>query len=323
MNKRKVIIDTLVIIIAFVLFIVWFQKRNDNIAVTLPLSNYEIYLITMDQEDRFWYFMNQGAADMASMLGVNYIWDAPITRDVEEQIRVFDNAVNSGANAILLAASDPVRISGAVENAKAAGVRIIYVDAPANIEAETTFATENYNAGRIAGNAMISELVENGIQSGSIGIIGVTAENITTLNREKGFRDVISEDGRYELLHTLYAGGIPDIAKEAANIYMNDRLDLVGIFGTNEGSTIGLGNAIMERRSNIIGIGFDITNEIQEMIRRDILKAVLVQNPYTMGYLGMAQAVAALQGYDTGPPFIDTGVTLITRFNLQRSPLLR
>ncbi len=43
------------------------------------------------------------------------------------------------------------------------------------------------------------------------------------------------------------------------------------------------------------------------------LKAAMAQNPYTMGYLGMAQAIAALKGFSTGPATIDTGVSVLTK----------
>jgi len=44
----------------------------------------------------------------------------------------------------------------------------------------------------------------------------------------------------------------------------------------------------------------------------------LVQNPFTMGYLGMAEAVAALRGFDTGPQLINTGVTVVNIYTPSR-----
>lgn len=276
--------------------------------------NYKIYLITMDKSDQFWKFMDNGAREMASMLGVTYEWDAPVTRDVNKQIQIFNNAVVAGADAIMLAASDPLKISEAVEEAKAKGVKIIYVDAPAFEEAVITLATDNYTAGKIAGENMFYELEEIGVTYGSIGIIGVTPENRTTVNREMGFRDYFKLFVRYQILETIYTNGDPELAKQATEKYIRDNPNLVGVFSTNEGSTLGMGYALREYDKNIIGIGFDITEIIQEMIRDNTIKATLVQNPFTMGYLGMAQAVAALRGFDTGPKFINTGVTVVNKY---------
>jgi ribose transport system substrate-binding protein len=281
-------------------------------------ENYKIYLITMDKSDQFWKVMDNGAREMASMLGVTYEWDAPLTRDVNKQIQIFNNAVVAGADAIMLAASDPLKISRAVEEAKAKGVKIIYVDAPAFEEAVITLATDNYTAGKIAGENMFYELEEIGVTYGSIGIIGVTPENRTTVNREMGFRDYFKLFVRYQILETIYTNGDPELAKQATEKYIKDNPNLVGVFSTNEGSTLGMGYALRENDKNIIGIGFDITEIIQEMIRDNTIKATLVQNPFTMGYLGMAQAVAALRGFDTGPQFINTGVTVVNIYTQSR-----
>lgn len=281
-------------------------------------GNYKIYLITMDKSDQFWEVMDNGAREMASMLGVAYEWDAPLTRDIYKQIQIFNNAVVAGADAILLAASDPLKISSAVEEAKALGVKIIYVDAPAFEEAVITLATDNYTAGKIAGENMFYELEEFGLTNGSIGIIGVTPENRTTVNREMGFRDYFKLFVRYQILETIYTNGDPELAKQATEKYIRDNPNLVGIFSTNEGSTLGMGYALRDNDINIIGIGFDITPVIQEMIRDNTIKATLVQNPFTMGYLGMAEAVAALRGFDTGPQLINTGVSVVNIYTPSR-----
>jgi ribose transport system substrate-binding protein len=316
-EKKKYLIDLMVIVSALALFFIWHNKNYEAVP-TSSLRNEKIYLITMDKTDQFWTYLDEGAGDMAELLGVTYQWEGPQERDVQEQINIFRNAVEAGADAILLAASDPVRISRAVEDAKARGVKIIYVDAPAVEEAVVILATDNYRAGRIAGETMITELEAVGIRGGSIGIIGVTPENSTTINRERGFRDAISENGNYVLLDTKFSNGDAETAQEKAQEFINESLDLVGLFGTNEGSTEGVGNAIKANNKKIIGIGFDISDTIQEMIRDDVLQSVMVQNPYTMGYLGMAEAVAALKGYDTGPPFIDTGVSVFNKYTPRR-----
>ena len=291
---------------------------NIGDVVEMINGNYKIYLITMDKSDQFWEVMDNGAREMASMLGVAYEWDAPLTRDIYKQIQIFNNAVVAGADAILLAASDPLKISSAVEEAKALGVKIIYVDAPAFEEAVTTLATDNYTAGKIAGENMFYELEEIGLTNGSIGIIGVTPENRTTVNRELGFRDYFKLFVRYQILETIYTNGDPELAKQATEKYIRDNPNLVGVFSTNEGSTLGMGYALRDNDINIIGIGFDITPVIQEMIRDNTIKATLVQNPFTMGYLGMAEAVAALRGFDTGPQLINTGVSVVNIYTPSR-----
>ncbi len=163
-----------------------------------------------------------------------------------------------------------------------------------------------------AGEIMLFELGAIGLTSGSIGIVGVTEATNSTVNRELGFRGAIELDGKFTLLNTGYRNGDPIASEEAAANFITENADLVGLFGTNEGSTVGVGNAIKANNSRIIGIGFDQSDIILDLIRDESLKAVLAQNPYTMGYLGVAEAYAALEGFETGPPYINTGVTILT-----------
>jgi len=314
--KKKLLINSFIIAFAFLIFATWYQNcilNKKSVSVSNQNQRYTVYLITMDKQSNFWESMNQGANDMANLIGVNYICSAPEKRVAKEQIQIFNQAVERGADAIMLSASDPVSISNAVEDAKAKGVKIIYVDSPAYEDGVVTLATKNYSAGRIAGETMLSELGAAGITSGSIGIIDVVPESLNTVDRALGFRDVLSRDGRFELLDTRYLGSDEmQIEKEVTQL-INETSNLVGLFATNENTTIGTGNAIQANEKKPIGIGFDYNEKTEMLLKNNDLKAVLNQNPYTMGYLGMAEAVAALKGFNTGPSFINTGVSVINQ----------
>jgi ribose transport system substrate-binding protein len=314
--KRETIISDFMIVIVVLLLLLLhsLQSVREEKAIVASVNlPYDIYLITIDKIDQHWDDMNQGAFDMTGMLGLDYQWIAPETKDTQRQIELFNQAVEDGADAVLIAVNDPLRMAAPIENAKANGVKIIYVDTPAYEEAVTTLATDNYSAGVEAGEVMIRELGELGIESGRIGIIGVNEVTDSTVKREAGFREALRLDGRYTIVPTDYENGDPLASQEAAALMIKNYPDIVGLFGTNEGSTVGVGKAIKEQKKNIIGIGFDRSDTILELLRDGSLDAVVAQNPYTMGYLGVAEAVAALKGMNTGPTSINTGVSIIRR----------
>lgn len=313
MRLKKIIINVFIISLAFMLFIVWYQSNREKVVQTLSsptMKKYKVYLITTDKVFQYWNFLNQGASDMAAAIGVTYVWDAPTKKNVNEQIQIINNAVNNGADALLVAADDPKSISSAIEDAKAKSVKIIYVDSPAYEEAITTLASNNYEAGVLGGHSMIEELDKAGIKSGSIGIISVSNKENSAL-RDEGFRKTMTEDGRYTLLDTVYTNGDISTAQEAAKRVIADHKELVGLFGTNEGTSQGVGNAIKEDNNRIIGIGFDKTDAMLKLLNDGSIKAIISQNPYTMGYLGMAEAIAAILGKDTGPSYINTGISVV------------
>lgn len=315
MSRSRIIRNILILILAFLLFTIWYQKCiiNDVPTSTLPLVKYyDVYLISTDEKYQFWQYVNNGAADMAEIVGINYFWRAPVVREPEEQIKIINKVVEDGADGLLVVADDPRLISGAIEDAKARGVKVVYIDAPANEEVITTLSTDNYEAGFAAGYSMISNLKKSGIKEGSIGIIDVRSK-VTTQQRDAGFRDALNTEPSYKVLETIDTNGDPRNAELAAEQMINQNDNLVGLFATNEGTSEGIGNAIKKNKNNIVGIGFDKSDTTMELFNEGSLKAIISQHPYTMGYLGVAEIVAALLGKDTGPSFIDTDFTVIEK----------
>ena len=291
------------------------QSTNNHFDIVRSTAmNYKIYLITMDKTIQFYHILNQGVWDMSKLTNIEYTWDAPQIRNVDKQIETIKNVSKSGADAIILAAIDPVKVSSAVGDAKALGIKVIYVDSPANEAGIVTLATDNYSAGVSAGESMLRELSNQGIQSGSIGIVSASPTTSTTMSREKGFRASLKEDDRFHVLDTKYSNNNKVLAHWSARSFLSDNPDLAGLFATDEINTTAVGDTLSHTPQQVIGVGFDLTERIQELINQGYLKAVMAQNPYTMGYLGMAETIAALNGYSTGPEFLNTGITVRTKY---------
>lgn len=269
-----------------------------------------IALITMDSIDQHWVTLNEGAQKAAGELGVTVQFMAPNTKDDAQQIECVNNAVSAGAKAIIVAANGPDAISSALKEAAGAGVKIIYVDSPANVEAEATFSTDNQAAGTTAGNEMLKALQAAGVTSGSIGVINVNAATDSCVMREEGFRAAF-EGTEYTILETQYGEGDAAKSQSIAENYITQ--GVVGIFGCNEGSTTGAGNAIKASgKDGIIGVGFDKSDAIMGLIEDGYLLCTMAQNPDVMGYEGVKAAVAAIAGEALGGKVTDTGVSVLT-----------
>ena len=278
--------------------------------MSVSAADEKIALITMDSIDQHWITLNEGAQKAAEELGVTVDFMSPNTKDDSQQIEGVNNAVAGGYGAILIAANGPDAISSALNEAVAAGVKIVYVDSPANVDAEATFSTDNKAAGKTAGEEMIAALEEKGVTSGKIGIINVNAATNSTVMREEGFRSAF-EGTDFELMETQYGEGDAAKSQTIAENYITQ--GVVGIFGCNEGSTTGAGNAIKASgNADIVGVGFDKSDAILNLITDGHLLATMAQNPDVMGYEGVKAAVAAIGGEDLGGEVTDTGVSVIT-----------
>ena len=273
-------------------------------------DDYKIALITMDSIDQHWITLNEGAQEAAEELGVEVVFMAPNTKDDAQQIEQVNNAVAGGCDAIIVAANGPDAISSALEEAIEAGVKIVYVDSPANVDAEATFSTDNEAAGQTAGETMLEELTARGITEGKIGIVNVNAATASCVARETGFRAAF-EDTDFELLETQYGDGDAAKSQTIAENYITQ--GVVGIFGANEGSTNGAGNAVKASDADIVCVGFDKSDAILGLIDDGYILATMAQNPDVMGYEGVRAAVKALNGKDLGGKVTDTGVSVLTK----------
>ena len=282
-------------------------------AASAMAAGEKIALITMDSIDQHWITLNEGAQKAAEELGVTVTFMSPNTKDDAQQIECVNNAVAGGYQAIIVAANGPDAISSALNEAVEAGVKIVYVDSPANVEAEATFSTDNEAAGKTAGEEMIKALTAAGITSGDI--VNVNAATDSTVKREAGFRSAF-EGTEYNILETQYGEGDAAKSQTIAENYITQ--GVVGIFGGNEGSTTGIGNAIKASgNTGVIGVGFDKSDAIQGLIKDGYLLCTMAQNPDVMGYEGVQAAVKAIAGEDLGHAVTDTGVSVLTKDSLQ------
>lgn len=286
-----------------------------SLTSTVFAADAKIALITMDSIDQHWVTLNEGAQAKAEELGAEVTFMAPNTKDDAQQIECVNNAVAGGYNAIMVAANGPDAISSALQEAAAQDVKIVYVDSPANVDAAATFSTDNKAAGKTAGEEMMKALEEAGVTSGKIGIINVNAATDSCVMREEGFRSAF-EGSDFEIMETQYGEGDAAKSQSIAENYITQ--GVVGIFGCNEGSTTGAGNAIKAAGdSAIIGVGFDKSDAILNLIKDGYLLCTMAQNPDIMGEKGVEACVKAIEGEDLGGEVVDTGVSVITAADIE------
>lgn len=158
---------------------------------------------------------------------------------------------------------------------------------------------------------MISALQAKGITSGMIGIMGVTADTASCVARENGFRQAF-EGTDFTLADTVFmqddAGNITSVVNEGLS------QNYAGFFGTNEGTTVAIGNALKEASTESTIVGFDTSDTVLSLVADGTIYATMQQNPTVMGHDGMIIAIQALEGtYTDTNTKTDTGVTVITK----------
>lgn len=283
--------------------------------------NAKVALITMDSMSSHWVHVKDGVEDALAKYAeqgatIEMSWLAPEQKDNSQQIQKIEAAVADGVDYIVIAANDPTACNRALEEALAAGIKLIYVDSPATVEAEACYATNNYGGGVTAGEYLKKALDEAGITEGTIGIVDAQAGVQSCQDRYDGFASVF-EGTDFVLGERQYSDGDELKALELATTLVNN--GAVALYGTNDAATVGAASAAAESISNgrnVLVVGWDNTPSNIAHVEQGELLAFMAQNPYDMGVDAIDAVVALSRGEDLGGASIDTGVSTVDASNV-------
>lgn len=284
---------------------------------TTALAQKKFVLITMDSMDEHWLSVKKGAEKKAKELGdIEIQFRAPAGKvDPNEQTRMVEDAINQEVDGILLAPSDKFALAPVVDRALEEKIPVVIIDSPIDTEGYVTFlSTDNYAAGALAADTL-ANLVE---KKGKVGIINAQPGAGTAIARSSGFEDRLkSTYPEMKVVAIQYSNGDKAVALNQATDIMTANPDLVGFYGSNEGSTVGISRAIeeSEKGGNIKLVGFDFSKDTIIGLKNGTIQASMVQNPEMMGYEG----VGAMDNFIKGKKVnnhVDTGVKVVTKKEL-------
>jgi ribose transport system substrate-binding protein len=250
-----------------------------------------------------------GAELEAAELGVEITFEGPASEtEIENQLAMFQAALDKNPDAIGYAALDPEACVPYMDKAKAAGIPVVQFDAgcdgsdyPLNLA-----ATDGEAAGAIAAQNMAKLMGE----TGQIGIIGHSQINSTGVTRRDGFVNEIEANfPDIEIVDIQYADGDHLKSAEAAKAMIAAYPNLKGLYATNEGSAVGIVNAVTElnlAKGKLIIVGFDSGKAQTDAVKSGVMAGAITQDPIGIGRLVVRNAVAAIKG-ETLPKFMDTG----------------
>ncbi|MDP5217317.1 ABC transporter substrate-binding protein [Ruegeria sp. 2205SS24-7] len=278
----------------------------------------EIAVIVKTTNSNFWQNVNKGAAAaIAEHPEHTMTFNGPASESaVNDQVALVENAINRGVAGIVLAPSDPEALAPVVKRAFEAGIPVAIIDsglAEGNEQYYQAFlSTDNCAAGELAAKMMI----DNAGTSGNVAVMSYVAGVGSEIGRVGCFVDYIGANSDLEIVGPLYSQSQMATALNQTTDVLAAN-ELVGIFGANEPTAIGMGRALEQagKAGEITAIGFDGNADLQDMVKSGTLLATAVQGSFQMGELGV-DAVAAVIAGDSVEGFIDTGVVMVTKDNI-------
>ncbi len=278
-------------------------------------KKYTIAVLPKGVGHQFWLTVRAGADAAGKDMNAEIIWNGPDKEtEIAKQINIVQDMISRKVDAIVMAACDENALIDVVNQAMDAGIPVITFDSGVKSDRPLSFvATDNVAAARMAADKL-AELIGG---KGEVGIIPIVPGAATSEMREQGFKEGAAKYPDMKIVSVLHCESDAAKAMSVTEDMMTAHPNLAGIFAESEPGAVGAAQAIAaaNKSGQIKIVGFDASGEEIAGLERGTIQALIVQNPFKMGYDGVKAAVDAIEKRPVEKR-IDTGVTIITKENL-------
>lgn len=276
-----------------------------------------ITLVAKSTETEFWKSVFAGARAAASEYNVNLnIVGAETEEDYETQNALIEDAVAQGAEALVFSAISYTENAPAIDAAAEAGVKIAVIDSDVDSQAVgVRIGTDNVEAGRMTAQAALAAREDRLV----LGLINYDLGSRNGQEREQGLREELARSDRVGEIYTLNVLAEVGDAREKTMELLRAHPEINVVVGFNEPTAVGAAQAVdrLGLGGTVDVVGFDSNVETVDLMQTGVVSALIVQNPYAMGYLGVEAACDLLGGETFDPEaLLDTATQIVTRENM-------
>jgi ribose transport system substrate-binding protein len=274
-----------------------------------------IAIISKGFQQQYWQSVKKGAEEAAAKYNVTITFDGPSTEtQVDQQVQQLRNALDKNPDAIGFAALDTQAALPLLKQAQDKKMPIIAFDSGVQGDIPvSTAATDNKGAAALAADKM-AKLIGG---KGEVAIVCHDQTSQTGVDRRDGFvNEIKAKYPNIKIDDIQYGAGDQLKSTDVAKAIMQAHPNLKGIYGTNEGSAIGVVNAVKElNKKGIVVVGFDSGKLQIDAINSGVEAGAITQNPIGIGFATVKAAVDALHGKSV-PKKIDTGYYWYDKTNI-------
>ncbi|MFN8453399.1 MAG: ABC transporter substrate-binding protein [Anaerolineae bacterium] len=275
-----------------------------------------IPVISKGFQHQFWQAVKMGSEQAAKDFNVDITFEGPENESqVDKQVEMMQAALDKKPAAICLAALDTKALNPLLEKAKAANIPVVGFDSGVDSDIPVaTASTDNLAAAGAAADKM-AELIGG---KGEVAVIVHDQTSATGIGRRDGFVNRIKE--KYPditIVDIQYGGGDQLKSTDLAKAIIQAHPNLKGFFGANEGSAIGVINAVKELKmeGKLVLIGYDAGKAQKDAVRSGLMAGAITQDPVGIGYKCVEAAAKAIKG-EKVEKNIDTGFKWYDKSNV-------
>jgi ribose transport system substrate-binding protein len=257
-----------------------------------------------------------GARAKAKELNVTVNIQAAANYAASEQIPLLNSVLASSPSAIVLDPTSSTALVAPLKEAASTGAKIVAVDTtlddPSMISAWV--GTDNVAVGREAAKALVSLL---GGKTGKVALINSIPGISTVDERIKGFEEEIKKHPGLTYIGNQFATEDVQQAQTAFTALMSANPDLIGVGALSNNPAIGVAGGVRATgvANDVVAVGVDADDVEIEALKAGLLDALIIQQPFVMGSVGLEQAVRAVRG-EPVTASTGTGTVTATKDNL-------
>lgn len=267
-----------------------------------------------------------GAVRAGEELGVNVIYAGPTQADAAEQVKMIEDYLNQGVDAVCIAANDPSAVKPVLNTARDNGVLVMDWDTPADID-DVDYSVQSVDPVEY-GQALWDYMVKAmGVAEGQYAILtgGLEAAGLNmwidagreyAAEKYPGLELVTEPVATNEQQQEAYARTL-DLIKTYP--------DLKAIVAVSTPAPIGAAQAIQEKglQDQIAVVGGVMPNDANQYLKDGSLDYGVVEaNPELLGYATAQIAVMALRGEKIESGLEIPGVGQITVYENGKTVIL-
>ncbi len=266
----------------------------------------------------FFVSVHAGVDQAAHDLKVDVLWNGPQNEtDFARQIEIVDSMIAQQVSAIAISATDERALVAPLERAVKAGIPVTIFDSGVNMDDYVTFiATGNFEAGCTAARTLA------GFLSGAPDLAMVMQKpgGTSTVLREQGFAQTIAKEFPHlKIVASQYCMADPARSRSVAEDILAAHPNLGGIFASSEAASLGSIQAIRGRglSGRVKLVTFDFSKTHVEALRDGTVSAMMVQDPFHLGYEAVRSLYQKLNG-ETPPKHQELPARVILKADLNK-----
>jgi ribose transport system substrate-binding protein len=280
----------------------------------------KIAVVPKGTTHQFWQTIRAGAeaAGAEPEINAEILWNGPKAEtDVRDQIDIVQSFASQGVDGIALAATNKQSLSPVVQELEGKGIPVVTIDSGIEPDTSRSFiATDNVAAARLAA-AELGRLLGG---KGKVAVLSFLKGAGTSDEREQGFLEGIREFPGITVLPVEYTDSDANKARDKMETLLTQHRDVAGVFASNEPNVKGAASVLADRglAGKVKLVGFDASDAEITYLKEGVVQALVVQDPYRMGYEGVKALAAIARGGASPPKRVDTGATVVTRENMEK-----